>query len=182
MQNFANIASRRAWNLFKTDQFDEANKLSRELLLEPRLGKYRRTGLHLILAHSPNGYVAHAEAAVQLYKDLWTDPNNPPTIAQQAVKDKMIKSAERVLAKAKEDAVQYNDPSTYKDTLQDMEDFWEAVDEGPDTLGGGMEGLSTGGTLKSVKKSTGGTPKDRRKQGRRKSREGNGLGARQYGI
>ena len=48
---------KQAWQLFKDEEFDEANGLARWLLLQPGLGDLHSAGAHLILAHSPDNYL-----------------------------------------------------------------------------------------------------------------------------
>ena len=47
----------RAWELFQTDGFEEANEISKELVADARVGDLHQAGCHLILAHSPDNYV-----------------------------------------------------------------------------------------------------------------------------
>ena len=85
-----------------------------------------KAGCNLILAHSPDQYVyfallsrivhadqgrQHAQIAVELYKTLCSDEQ--PTEQQQQSKDRLVKYAEAVLARAVEDAEQF--PHLYSD-------------------------------------------------------------------
>lgn len=43
-----------AWKLLEEERFDEANNLSREMLLEPAMSDWHRAGFHVLLAHAPD--------------------------------------------------------------------------------------------------------------------------------
>jgi hypothetical protein len=112
-----------AWNLFEESKFDEAstrllssiysktntytpqaNTLSQKLLLEPRMGRLHRAGLHVILAHSPDDYVWHADEAVQMYENMYTNEMPPPTAEQAEDIKELLENAKSVQVKARIDS------------------------------------------------------------------------------
>ena len=93
-----------AWEYFETERFDEANAISRKLVNDPRVGLLHKASCHMILAHSPDDYVFHAEQAVKLFKELYSDPTEPPDEDQRRSQEKLVASAEKVLRQAREDA------------------------------------------------------------------------------
>ncbi|KXT15026.1 hypothetical protein AC579_4888 [Pseudocercospora musae] len=101
----------RAWEAFEDERFDEANSISHRLVKEPLIGDLHKAGCHLILAHSPNEYVWHAEQAVALFKGLYSDPRYPPDEEQKLSQDDLVKTAENVLERAREDAKMYAERS-----------------------------------------------------------------------
>ena len=112
-----------AWNLFEEMKFDEvsaclplsiytqtdahtsqANTLSKKLLLEPRMGRLHRAGLHIILAHSSDDYVWHADEAVRMYENMYTDDMPPPTQEQAEDIEELLENAKSVQTKARIDS------------------------------------------------------------------------------
>lgn len=67
-----------------------------------------------------NGDSQRAEKAVELYKNLYT-PEEVPNKKQKESKDRLVKSAEAVLACAKEDAVLFPHAYTEEDIQADIE-------------------------------------------------------------
>ncbi|KAK5112563.1 hypothetical protein LTR85_011255 [Meristemomyces frigidus] len=105
-----------AWELFETEQFAEANAIALRFLQEPDISDLHAAGFHLILAHSPDQYVEHAERAVDLYRGLYdgamaVDDTNGPSARQLTSKISLIKAAEIVLRKARADAEKYPAPA-----------------------------------------------------------------------
>lgn len=94
----------KAWDLFELERFDEANAISRKLVNDPRVGLLHKASCHMILAHSPDDYVYHAEQAVKLFRGLYSDPAEPPDEEQRWSQEKLVMSAEKVLRQAREDA------------------------------------------------------------------------------
>jgi hypothetical protein len=112
-----------AWSLFEESKFDEvsarlplfiysqtntytpqANTLSQKLLLEPRMGRLHRAGLHVILAHSPDDYVWHADEAVRMYENMYTNDMPPPTPEQAEDIKELPENAKSVQVKARIDS------------------------------------------------------------------------------
>ena len=48
---------KRAWKLFEDEEFEAANHLARQLVMEPAISNLHKAGCHMILAHSPDQYV-----------------------------------------------------------------------------------------------------------------------------
>lgn len=81
----------------------QANTLSKKLLLEPRMGRLHRAGLHVILAHSSDDYVWHADEAVRMYENMYTADMPPPTPKQARSIKELLENAKAVQAKAHTD-------------------------------------------------------------------------------
>lgn len=58
----------------------------------------------MILAHSPDDYVYHAEQAVKLFGEMYYDSEVPPDEEQRRSQEKLVASAEKVLGQARRDA------------------------------------------------------------------------------
>lgn len=112
-----------AFKLFRSGSYDEANELSLWLLQQPALGNYHKAGAHLILAHSPDEYVAHASEAVKLYESLY-EGRDPPTKKQKKSQDTLIAAAKKVLRKALNDAMEFGGG----EGKLDMEELQEDID------------------------------------------------------
>ncbi|EME41253.1 hypothetical protein DOTSEDRAFT_73612 [Dothistroma septosporum NZE10] len=97
----------KAWEYFEAELFDEANAISRTLVKDPRVGLLHKASCHMILAHSPDDYVYHAEQAVKLFRDMYNDPRDPPDEDQRRSQEKLVASAEKVLVQARDDAQTY---------------------------------------------------------------------------
>lgn len=82
----------------------QANTLSKKLLLEPRMGRLHRAGLHVILAHSSDDYVWHADEAVRMYETMYTDDMPPPTPEQAEDIEELLENARSVQTKARIDS------------------------------------------------------------------------------
>ena len=127
-----------AWNLFEQSKFDEvsaclslsiysstdtyisqANTLSENLLLEPRIGPLHRAGLHVILAHSPDDYLWHADEAVRMYENMYTDDMPPPTPEQAANIKELLENAKSIQARARIDktTLKKNEPTKGEERL-----------------------------------------------------------------
>lgn len=61
----------------------------------------------MILAHSPDDYVYHAEQAVKLFGEMYYDSEVPPDEEQRRSQEKLVASAEKVLGQARRDAKMY---------------------------------------------------------------------------
>lgn len=109
-----------AWKLFEQSKFDkvsaclllsiysstdtyisQANTLSKNLLLEPRIGRLHRAGLHVILARSPDDYLWHADEAVRMYENMYTDDMPPPTPEQAENIKELLENAKSIQARAR---------------------------------------------------------------------------------
>ncbi|KAK4502989.1 hypothetical protein PRZ48_006416 [Zasmidium cellare] len=126
---------KRAWALLRERKAEEANGLARHLLMEPSLGKLHRAGLHLLLAHGPDGYLKHAQEAVRLYENLYPDPLGR-TRRQKESQETLLKSARQVLEQAEKYADEYCLPPTdaeIEEDLQALKDDEEPESEMRDT-------------------------------------------------
>jgi hypothetical protein len=88
-------------------QYPEAIELAQRLLLEPQLSDANLANLHLILAHTHDQAVEHAQLALELYRSLYEEME-PTKVKGRKALEKAIEVAEQVLEESieqeKEDA------------------------------------------------------------------------------
>jgi hypothetical protein len=65
------------------------------------MGRLHRAGLHVILAHSPDDYVWHADEAVRMYENMYTNDMPPPTPEQAEDIKELLENAKSVQVKAR---------------------------------------------------------------------------------
>lgn len=95
----------RAWTLFEASEFEKANTIAKELVNDVLVGELHKAGCHLILAHSPDDYLQHAEQAVKLFKGMYDGVEaEEPTETQKRSQDELVAMAERALETARADA------------------------------------------------------------------------------
>ncbi|KAJ3959982.1 hypothetical protein N0V92_003375 [Colletotrichum tropicale] len=74
-----------------------------ELLMEPRLGRLHRAGLHMLLAcsHTRSDFVTHALKAVEIYEAILSRTDLSPV--QRSEVDELLEDAHEVLENARSD-------------------------------------------------------------------------------
>ncbi|RBR21385.1 uncharacterized protein FIESC28_04922 [Fusarium coffeatum] len=92
---------KKAWRLWRAGANDTAETMAKELLLEPRLGRFHKAGMHTLLSTSSNNYVEHGLEAVRLYTEI-SDRND---LTEDERKDITVylDDANKLLDKARQD-------------------------------------------------------------------------------
>ncbi|KAF2134795.1 hypothetical protein P153DRAFT_380607 [Dothidotthia symphoricarpi CBS 119687] len=117
-----------AWDKFEAHQAEEANAMCRRLLLEPRLSPLGWAGCHLVLAHSPDQSVEHAQAALEAYQNLFSDEPALTELHLQSQKQ-LIELTERVLAERQQIDAEYSLQLDEMGEADEMEEDTEEEEE-----------------------------------------------------
>lgn len=59
-----------AWKIWRDGNNDAAEAKARDLLLEPRLGRFHQAGMHLLLSTASDYYVEHALEDIRLFTEI----------------------------------------------------------------------------------------------------------------
>lgn len=59
-----------AWKIWHQGDNDAAEVMARELLQEPRLGRFHKAGMHMLLSTASHHYLENALEAVRLFTEI----------------------------------------------------------------------------------------------------------------
>jgi hypothetical protein len=90
-----------AWKLWRQGDNDAAEDMARELLQEPRLGRFHKAGMHMLLSTASHYYVEHALEAVRLLTEI--SMRNDLTESEREGVAKNLNGANKLLDKARLD-------------------------------------------------------------------------------
>jgi len=90
-----------AWRLWRAGDNDAAETVAHELLLEPRLGRFHKAGMHTLLTTSSHNYAEHGLEAVRLYTEI--SDRNDLTEGERKDITAYLQDANKLLDKARQD-------------------------------------------------------------------------------
>ncbi|KAM0232896.1 hypothetical protein ACHAP5_010558 [Fusarium lateritium] len=123
------IRYKEAWKLWRQGDKDAAEAMARDLLQEPRLGRFHKAGMHMLLATASHHYVENALEAVRLFTEI--SAREDLTDSEREGVAKSLNNANKLLDKARLDQTRIDEEIQKKlDSGMTMDEFHQAqIDE-----------------------------------------------------
>ncbi|KAM0207267.1 hypothetical protein ACHAQI_007754 [Fusarium lateritium] len=101
LSNMFELCYKAAWKLWRQGDKDAAEAMARDLLQEPRLGRFHQAGMHMLLSTASHYYVENALGAIRLFTEI--SMRNDLTDIERECVTESLNNANKLLDKARLD-------------------------------------------------------------------------------